>query len=131
MRRHPKSAAQRFSPTDRRRLERALSAAREARLYRRIEAVLLVAEGQPISDAAQRVRATRLSVRRWVERYLAAHEAAALADRPRRGRPHSAPQLTPRRLTAALARDPCGCGYQMGWTAPDGIGVPRCGRQNP
>jgi transposase-like protein len=71
MRRHTKSAAQWFSPADRRRLERALSTVREARLYRRIEAVLLVAEGQPISDAAQRVRATRLSVRRWVERYLA------------------------------------------------------------
>src|SRR3954465_14271329 len=53
MRGHTKSAVQRFSPTDRRRLERALSVAREARLYRRIEAVLLVAEGQPISEAAR------------------------------------------------------------------------------
>jgi transposase len=119
MRRHTRAEVQRFSPTDRRRLERALSAAREARLYRRIEAVLLVAEGQPISDVAQHVRATRLSVRRWVERYLAAHDAAVLADRPRRGRPHSAPRLTPRRLAAALARDPRGCGYQAtSWTVP-------------
>jgi transposase len=119
MRRHTKSAAQWFSPTDRRRLERALSTVREARLYRRIEAVLLVAEGQPISDAAQRVRATRLSVRRWVERYLAAHDAAALADRPRHGRPHSAPRLTPCRLAAALAHDPRGYGYQAtSWTVP-------------
>ena len=119
MRGHTKSAAQRFSPTDRRRLERALSVAREARLYRRIEAVLLVAEGQPISEAARRVRATRFSVRGWTERYQAAHDSAALADRPRRGRPHSAPQLTPRRLTAALARDPRGCGYQAtSWTVP-------------
>src|SRR5215213_5387718 len=131
MRGHAKSAVQRFSPTDRRRLERALSVAREARLYRRIEAVLLVVEGQPISDAARRVRATRLSVGRWVERYLATRDAAALADRPRHGRPHSAPRLTPGRLAAALARDPRGCGYQMGWTAPNGIGVPRCGRHNP
>jgi transposase len=107
-----------FSTTDRRRLERALSVAHEARLYRRIEAVLLVAEGQPISDAARRVRATRLSVRRWVERYLA-RDAATLTDRPRRGRPHSAPRLTLRRLTAALARDPRGCGYQAtSWTVP-------------
>jgi transposase len=91
MRRHTKAEVQRFSPTDRRRLERALSAAREARLYRRIEAVLLVAEGQPISDVAQHVRATRLSVRRWVGRYLAAHDATVLADRPRHGRtPHAA-----------------------------------------
>jgi transposase len=119
MRGHAKAAVQRFSSIDRRRLERALPAAREARLYRRIEAVLLVAEGQPISEAARRVRAPRLSVRRWIERYLATHETAALADRPRRGRPHSAPQLTPRRLTAALARDPRGCGYQAtSWTVP-------------
>jgi transposase len=119
MRRHAKLAVQRLSSTDRRRLERALSVAREARLYRRIEAVLLVAEGQPISEAARRVRATRLSVRGWVERYRATHDAAALADRPRPGRPHSAPQLTPCRLTAALARDPRGCGYQAtSWTVP-------------
>ncbi len=117
MRGHARSAVRRFSPTDRRRLERALSAAREARLYRRIEAVLLVAEGQPISAAARRVRATRLSVRRWVERYLATQDAAIPADRPRRGGPHSAPRLTPRRLAAALARDPRGCGYQAtSWT---------------
>ena len=100
MRGHTKSAVQRFSPADRRRLERALSATREARLYRRIEAVLLVAEGQPISEAARRVRAPRLSVRRWVERYLATHDAAALADRPRRGRPRLMPGLTPRCLAA-------------------------------
>jgi len=43
MRGHAKPVVQRFSPTDRRRLERALSVAREARLYRRIEAVLLIA----------------------------------------------------------------------------------------
>ena len=93
--------------------------AREARLYRRTEAVLLIAEGQSISEAARRVRATRLSVRGWVERYLATHDAAALADRPRRGRPHSAPRLTPRLLAVALARDPRGCGYQAtSWTVP-------------
>ena len=110
---------QRFSPTDRRRLERALLVAREARLYRRIEAVLRVAEGQPVSEAARRVRATRLGVRGWVERYLAAHDAAALADRPRRGRPPSAPRLTPRLLAATLARDPRDCGYQAtSWTVP-------------
>src|SRR3982751_1727977 len=119
MRRHTKSAAQRFSPTDRRRLERALSVAREARLYRRTEAVLLVAEGQSISEAARRVRATRLSVPGGRQRYLAPHNAAALADRPRHGRPHSAPRLTPHLLAAALARDPRGCGYQAtSWTVP-------------
>jgi transposase len=119
MRGHAKREVQRFSPAGRRRLERVLSVAREARLYRRVEAVLLVAEGQPISEVARHVRATRFSVRGWLERYLAAHDAAALADRPRPGRPHSAPRLTPCRLAAALARDPRGCGYQAtSWTVP-------------
>src|SRR3954447_10106092 len=119
MRGHARSAVRRLSPTDRRRLERALSAAREARLDRRIEGAPAVVGGQPISDAARRVRATRLSVRRWVERYLATHDATALSDRPRRGRPHSAPRLTPRLLAVALARDPRGCGYQAtSWTVP-------------
>ena len=119
MRGHAKPAAQQFFRPDRRRLERALSAALEARLYRRVEAVLLVAEGQPISEAARRVRATRLSVRGWVKRYLATHDADALADRPRRGRPHSAPRLTRYLLAASLARDPRGCGYQAtSWTVP-------------
>ena len=64
--------------------------AREARLYRRTEAVLLIAEGQSISEAARRVRATRLSVRGWVERYLATmlpppwRIDRAAADRTRR-----------------------------------------------
>lgn len=34
---------------DRRRLRRALAQAQQARLYRRLEAVLLVAEGHPLS----------------------------------------------------------------------------------
>src|SRR3712207_5337925 len=82
MRGHVGSVVRQFSTTDRRRLERALSVAREARLYRRVKAVLLVAEGRPINDAARRVRATRLSVRRWIERYLATRDAAALAGGP-------------------------------------------------
>jgi transposase len=115
--RHAESIVQRFSLADRRRLERALLTAREARVYRRIEAVLLVAEGQTVSEAARRVRAPRLSVRRWVERYWTGRDTAALADRARDGRPRVAPRLTPHRLAAALARDPRSCGYQaMGWT---------------
>jgi transposase len=55
----------------------------------------------------------------WVARYLTAHDAAILADRPRRGRPRSAPGLTPRRLAVALARDPRACGYRAtSWTVP-------------
>ena len=111
--------ARRFTPTDRRRLERALAAARQTREYRRLEATLLVAEGGSISEAARRVRVARISVRRWVERYVHERDARALAERPRSGRPRQAHQLTPQRLAATLARDPRGCGYlATSWTVP-------------
>jgi transposase len=96
-----------------------LSVAGEVQLYRRLEALLLVAEGHSISEAARRVRTVRLSVQRWVKRYLADHDATALADRRRSGRPRAAPLLTRSRLAAALARDPRGCGYRAtSWTVP-------------
>lgn len=80
---------------------------------------MLVAEGHSISEAARRVRTARLSVQRWVARYLADHDAAALADRTRSGRPRAAPSLTRPRLAAALTRDPRACGYRAtSWTVP-------------
>src|SRR5215218_7982866 len=45
MRRHDRSRGVRLSGADRKRLAAALEAAREARVYRRVEALLLVAEG--------------------------------------------------------------------------------------
>ena len=111
--------ARRFTAADRRRLEQALAAAREAREYRRLEAMLLVAQGQSISEAARRVRVARLSVRRWLDRYVHERDARALAERPRSGRPRQAHRLTPRRLAATLARDPRRCGYlATTWTVP-------------
>ena len=104
---------------DRWRIARALAAARGVPLYRRLEAVLLVAEGMSVSEAARRVRATARSVQRWVARYLQARDPLTLADQPRPGRPRAAPALTPRRLAAVLARDPRRLGYRATtWTAP-------------
>jgi transposase len=109
----------RFGPADRRRLERGLSAAREARVWRRIEAVLCVAEGRTLSEAARRVRAPRLSVRRWIERYLAERDVSALADQHRSGRPRLAAPLTAPRLAEILSLDPRHCGYlATTWTVP-------------
>jgi transposase len=108
-----------FTRADRRRLERALQAARLARDYRRLEAVLLVAEGLPPRAAAQRVRADATSVRRWVARYLATREPAAVADRARPGRRRTAPALTREFVAAALALDPRALSYRATtWTVP-------------
>jgi len=109
----------RLDEADRRRLAAALSTAREARVYRRLEALLLVAEGHPVAEAARRCRVNRSSVHRWLAQYQAEHEATALRDRPRSGRPRLHHTLTPRRLAATLARDPRRCGYQAtSWTVP-------------
>jgi transposase len=119
MRRHDRCHGVRLSGADRKRLAAALEAAREARVYRRVEALLLVAEGQTVAEAARRCHVDRSSVHRWLGQYGARRDATVLADRPRSGRPRQSSRLTPRRLAAALARDPRRCGYQAtSWTAP-------------
>ena len=119
MRAHDRRDRARLGSADRRRLAAALRAARQARVYRRLEALLLVAEGLSVAEAAHRCRVDRSSVHRWLAQYRAEHEATALRDRPRSGRPRRHPRLTPQRLAAALARDPHRCGYQAtSWTVP-------------
>jgi transposase len=113
------TAAKRFTWRDRRRLAGALVVAHEARVYRRLQAVLLVAEEHSAGEAARVVRATRVSVQRWLARYLCARDPGALADRPRHGRPRLAATLTAGHLTAVLTRDPRTLGYRATtWTVP-------------
>ena len=119
MQRHDRSRGVRLSGADRKRLAAALETAHEARVYRRVEALLLVAEGQTVAEAARRCHVDRSSVHRWLGQYGALRDAAALVDRRRSGRPRQGSRLTPRRLAAVLARDPRRCGYRTtSWTAP-------------
>ena len=119
MRKHAGCHGVRLRGADRKRLAAALATAREARVYRRVEALLLVAEGQTVVEAARRCHVDRSSVHRWLGQYGAGRDAAALADRPRSGRPRQSSWLTPRRLAAVLARDPRRCGYlATSWTVP-------------
>src|SRR3954465_15193649 len=119
MQHHDHSPGTWLDEADRERLTAALAGAREARVYRRLEALLLVAEGHSVAEAARRCRVNRSSVHRWLTQYEAEHEATALLDRPRSGRPRLHRPLTPQRLAAALARDPRRCGYQAtSWTVP-------------
>ena len=114
----PFSKRDAFTQADRRRLARALAATLLARVYRRLAAVLAVAEGQPLVTVARQARVNRTTVRRWVDRYLAAHDPNALADDERPGRPGVA-ALTDRRLRRVLASDPRARGYHAAtWTAP-------------
>src|SRR5215208_6367395 len=94
MQRHDRCRGVRRNGADRKRLAAALETAREARVYRRVEALLLVAEGQSVAEAARRCHVDRSSVHRWLGQYGARRDATALADRPRPGRPRQSSRLT-------------------------------------
>ena len=92
---------------------------RDARHCRRLQAVLLVAEGKPVGEVAALLKASR----RWVTKTLACYRQRRcpgdLAEKPRAGRPPLAPALSRDLLTVALEADPLVFGYAAsGWTAP-------------
>jgi transposase len=108
-----------FSWQDRQRLRRAVVEAATARLLRRVPAVLRVAEGDPLAEAARRSGVDRTSVHRWVGAYLHRQVVADLQDRPHTGRPRETDDLDAEWLEAVLAQDPRTVGYQATpWTAP-------------
>jgi transposase len=57
-----------------------------ARLFRRLQAVLPVAEGQSMTRAAPGAGVDRSTVHRWVERYQQSRRVEDLADGPSPGR---------------------------------------------
>lgn len=106
-----------FGAGDRRRLAKALGKATEARLFRRIQAVLLAAQGRKFIEISQITGLGHRSVYRLVTRYLESHRAESLADKPHPGRPPQAPQLTGPRILQELRRSPLELGYRTNvWT---------------
>ena len=104
---------------DRRRLAKALEQETQARVFRRIQAVLFVSEGVSVSEAARRVRVDRSAVHRWIDWYLRRHEPSDLADDPRSGRPARAECLAESVIVTALERDPREEGFlATTWTVP-------------
>lgn len=105
-----------FTRLDRQRLERALGRTTLARVYRRVGAVLAVANGCSVADSARQFHVGRRSVHRWVLQYLATRDPDHLADRVRSGRPHGG-DLRARELATILRRDPRTLGYRSTtWT---------------
>ena len=84
-----------FTHHDRRRLTAALRRVRNVRHYRRLQAVLLVAEGHSVGATASLLKASR----RWVTKALARYRARRrcpqdLAQGKHSGRPPRAPGLS-------------------------------------
>jgi transposase len=108
-----------FTRHDRKRLAKALAHAREARFFRRLQAVLFVAEGVSVREAARRARVDRSTLHRWLGLYLQRRDPADLADAPRAGRPPVAEVLTDSAVATLLARDPRREGFAAtSWTVP-------------
>ena len=70
--------------------------------HRLVVARLIVEEGLPIAQAAQRLQIAWPTAKRWAERYRAEGEAGM---RDRSSRPHHSPRTTPPRRVRAIVRD--------------------------
>jgi transposase len=98
-------------------LKKALRGATEARDFRRLQAVLLIAQGRPIAEVAEITCASKRSVYGWLWRYLEGHRVEDLTERPRPGRPAAAEVITGEHIRAELAKDPMALSYSMTtWT---------------
>lgn len=106
-----------FCAGDRRRLAKALEKAAEARLFRRIQAVLLAAQGRKFVEVSRITGLGHRSVYRLATRYLESHRVESLADKPHPGRPPEAPNLTGPQILQELRRSPLALGYRTNvWT---------------
>ena len=101
-----------FNQYDVSRLTKALKRATDARLFQRVQAVLWVAQGETISEVTELTGVSGQTVYNWLQRYLACHQAAVLADAPRSGRPVTAPQITATQILQHLLCHPLHLGYR-------------------
>jgi transposase len=106
-----------FTAHDRRRLARALTKTDEARVFRRLQAVRLIAEGRTAQETAQITGLSLAAVYHVVQRYLQSHQVQSLDDLPHPGRPPAALQLTAAEVVQALRQSPLAVGYRTNvWT---------------
>jgi transposase len=117
MRKARSSVERGFTVHDRQRLSRALPQTDIARVFRRIQAVLLLAEGRTVAEVAQITRFSLQAVYNLVSRYLPSHRIENLYDLPHPGRPLDAPELTAAQIVRELHRSPLQLGYRTNvWT---------------
>ena len=90
-----------FNRYDRQRRARALARAPELRYFRRLQAVLLVARGFAVAEAARITGARPDAVYHWLRRYLRPRAPDSLRDAPPPGRPRVAGRITDARIVVA------------------------------
>lgn len=101
------------------RLREIVQSARDARLYRRVLAVLQVAHGQSVEEVAAILGVHRGNIYRWIQAYAQARDPGVLADQPGRGRPSRWGPQEQEQLLATLRTPPQDLGYApVQWTVP-------------
>jgi transposase len=108
-----------LTPYERRKLRRHLHHTSDARLYRRLLAVLGVDQGRRVSELARLLNVTGQSVYNWIERFCRQGRIAGLVDRYGIGRPTLWTGERIALLRALLASSPDRYGYFANdWTVP-------------
>ena len=117
MRRQKKSPALCFDRYDKMRLQKALKQISDKRIFIRVKAVLLMAQGMSADAVAAIMGTARRSIYNWLHAYLKHHQISSLFDAPRSGRPFAAQQITDKRILMELRRNPLHLGYNTTvWT---------------
>lgn len=117
MRKAQAPAQRELTEGDEARLRRALRHAEDVRVYQRAQALLLVAEGRTLAEAAHVTGLSRPTVYFWLQRYVESRRLEALRDAPRHGRPPAATKITPELILLELSLPPSDWGYSTHiWT---------------
>lgn len=112
-----------LTAAERRGLCAAMKQAVSVRLYRRLQAVFLAAEGHSATQVAATTGSSVRSVQYWCAAWRRSkarrQPQKALAEKPRLGRHPVVPTLDRARLLDELAQDPRALGYAAtNWTVP-------------
>ena len=90
---------------------------RDKETFVRLQAVLLVAQGRAIKEAAAVAGKTVQSVYAWIKVYVQHHLPQDLSNRPRSGRPPVGTAISSEAILEALNEPPQRLGYrQTTWT---------------
>jgi len=102
-------------------LEELSTTADDAKMLRRAQALLWLAEGESVEEVAERLRVSRQSIYNWAARFQALAPLALrrrLADGVRSGRPRTVHGIIDPLIAVVIEEDPREWGYQATvWTA--------------
>lgn len=111
-----------MSPATRHSLQRILQDTDDAQVLRRAQALLWLAQGEPVKRVQQRLRIPPRTLYSWVERFQARQAQPVplrLRDAPQLGRPPEKGRVVTTVIAEVMSCDPRTLGYlSPSWTAP-------------